>query len=177
MKLAINFVAPPWRWQVVASVAGVLAVVLLLATTALVIQYRNISDDRVLLDRRLDRVVRQIGSQPQVELPPPAERDALRAGVAMLNAQGAARGWSTAQLLVWLEGQMPADVRLVSVHHKSREGEALLVAESTNAASLTAFLQRLEHEPAFSEVLLAKQGGRTAEVDAVRFEIRLRLRA
>jgi len=100
MKLAINFVTPPWRWQVVASVAGVLAVVLLLATTALVIQYRNISDDRVLLDRRLDRVVRQIGSQPQVELPPPAERDALRARVAMLNAQGAARGWSTAQLLV-----------------------------------------------------------------------------
>ena len=60
---------------------------------------------------------------------------------------------------------------------KARDGEALLVAESSNGPSLTAFLQRLEREPAFAEVLLAKQGGRTEDVNSVRFEIRLRLRA
>lgn len=177
MKITINFVARPWRWQMVAGVAGVAAVILLLAATLLGLQFGKLGDDRALLERRLDRVAQQIKTQPHVQLPPSAERDSLRERVAMLNAQGAAKGWSTAQLLVWLEGQMPADVRLVSIHHKSREGEALLVAESANAASLTSFLQRLEHEPAFAEVLLAKQGGRTADVDAVRFEIRLRLRA
>src|SRR5690349_18626143 len=169
MKLAISFVPRPWRWQAVAIVAASVAVLLLCASIVLLLEYREIGEDRALLERRLARVSQQISAQPRVELPAVADRDALRARVATLNAQGAAKGWSTAQLLVWLEGQMPADVRLVSIHHKSREGEALLVAESTNAASLTALLQRLEHERAFSEVLLAKQGGRTADIDAVRF--------
>jgi hypothetical protein len=177
MKLVFSFAPRPWRWQSVAGIASVLAVILLVAAVMLALEYRDIRDDRALLDRRIERVGRQISNLPRVELPPVAERDALRGRVAVLNAQGAAKGWSTAQLLVWLEGQMPADVRLVSIHHKSREGEAVLVAESANAASLTALLQRLEHEPAFAEVLLAKQGGRTADIDAVRFEIRVRLRA
>jgi hypothetical protein len=177
MKLAINFVAPPWRWRVVAGIAAAIASIMVIAAIALASGMQEIVDQQTLLGRRLDRVSRQLADQPRVQLPASADREALRSRVAMLNAQGAAKGWSTAQLLVWLEEQMPVDVRLVSIHHKSREGEALLVAESANATSLTAFLQRLEHEPAFAEVLLAKQGGRTAETDAVRFEIRLKLRA
>src|SRR5262249_54988662 len=125
MKLAISFVPRPWRWQAVATVAAVLAMSMLSAAVVLGLEYRSLGEDRALLERRLERVARQISNQPHVELPPVAERDALRARVATLNAQGAAKGWSTAQLLVWLEGQMPADVRLVSIHHKSREGEAL----------------------------------------------------
>jgi hypothetical protein len=82
------------------------------------------------------------------------------------------RGWSTPQLLAWLGRQLPENVYLVSMYHRPREGEALLVAESPSAEALTGFLLRLEKEPRFAEVLLSKQGVRSA--GTVQFEIRVR---
>ena len=76
------------------------------------------------------------------------------------NKVSGIRGWGTPRLLGWLGGQLPDNVYLVSLAHKPREGEALLVAESASAEALTAFLLRLEKEPRFAEVLLAKQGAR-----------------
>jgi len=176
MKITLNFVARPWRWQVVAGTAAALAVVLLLASAWLALDYSDVREQSARAQLRLERLSAQLQRLPRAALPPASERDTLRARVGVLNAQGAARGWTTAQLLVWLEEKMPADVHLVSIHHKAREGEALLVSESRNAASLTAFLQKLEREPAFAEVLLAKQANRGTDADAMRFEIRLKLR-
>jgi hypothetical protein len=112
---------------------------------------------------------------PREALPPASELDSLRQRVQALNKLSGMRGWSTPQLLAWLGAQLPDNVYLVSLHHKPREGEALLVAESTSAESLTGFLLRLEKEPRFAEVLLSKQGVRGAEgAGAVQFEIRVR---
>ncbi|HZO01030.1 MAG TPA: PilN domain-containing protein, partial [Burkholderiales bacterium] len=70
---------------------------------------------------------------------------------------------------------LPENVHLVSLQHRAREGEALLVAESPSAEALTAFLLRLEREARFDEVLLSKQGTANAPgASAVQFEIRVR---
>jgi hypothetical protein len=177
MKLQLSFTPRPWRWQWVAATSATVALGLVLGALLLVMRYREMGEDRSLLERRLERLSAQLQQQRSVQLPAGAARQALREKVAALNAQGAPKGWPTAQLLLWLETNMPADVRLVSLQHKARDGEALLVAESVDAASLTSFLQRLERDPAFAEVLLAKQGGRSGGDEAVRFEIRLRLQA
>jgi hypothetical protein len=106
--------------------------------------------------------------------------------VQALNKLAGLRGWTTPQLLGWLGGELPDNVYLVSVHHKPREGEALLVAESPSAEALTTFLLRLEREPRFAEVLLSRQGAAGAAVGAavgassgslVQFEIRVRWKA
>jgi hypothetical protein len=89
----------------------------------------------------------------------------------------ALRGWSTPQLFDWLGARLPDNVQLVSLHHRPREGEALLVAEAQSAEALTAFLLALEREPRFAEVLLAKQGAAAGSASAVQFEIRVRWKA
>lgn len=175
MKVQLNFVARPWRWQWLAGAAGATCLVLLAGSAALALQYRDLGDELSMVEQRLSRVQRQLREKPAVALPAAAEQAQLRGRIAALNAQGAPKGWPTAQLLLWLEEHMPTDVRLVSIHHKARDGEAVLVAESTDSASLTRFLQKLEKDPAFAEVLLSKQGAPAGSNDAVRFEIRVRL--
>jgi hypothetical protein len=129
--------------------------------------------ERPRLESRLARVGEQLAAAaPREPLPPPSELDSLRRRVSALNKLSGMRGWGTPQLLAWLGRQLPENVYLVSLYHKPREGEALLVAESPSAEALTGFLLRLEKEPRFAEVLLSKQGVRSA--GTVQFEIRVR---
>jgi hypothetical protein len=132
--------------------------------------------ERPRLESRLARVEEQLAAAaPSEPLPPPSELEALRQRVYALNKLSGTRGWGTPQLLGWLAGQLPENVYLVSLHHKPREGEVLLVAESPSAEALTGFLLRLEKEPRFAEVLLSRQGSRgTPGAGAVQFEIRVR---
>jgi len=135
------------------------------------------------LAARLARLEVQLAAAaPREDLPPRAELEALRQRVHALNKLAGLRGWTTPQLLGWLGGQLPDNVYLVSVHHKPREGEAMLVAESPSAEALTTFLLRLEREPRFAEVLLSRQGAAGAGSSSagsglVQFEIRVRWKA
>jgi len=135
------------------------------------------------LAARLARLEVQLAAAaPREALPPQAELETLRQRVHALNKLAGLRGWTTPQLLGWLGGQLPDNVYLVSVHHKPREGEALLVAESPSAEALTTFLLRLEREPRFAEVLLSRQGAAGAASGStgsglVQFEIRVRWKA
>lgn len=127
------------------------------------------------LELRHERVAGQLAAAGAQALPPHAELEALRGRVQALNKLSSLRGWSTPQFLGWLAARLPDDVYLVSLLHRPREGEALLVAESPSAEALTGFLLRLEREPGFAEVLLSKQGARRgAKAHAVQFEIRVR---
>ena len=124
---------------------------------------------------RLARVEEQLAAVSPQDALPAAELESLHRRIQALNKVSGIRGWSTPRLLGWLGGQLPDNVYLVSLAHKPREGEALLVAASPSAEALTAFLLRLEKEPRFAEVLLAKQGARGAPgAAAVQFEIRIR---
>jgi hypothetical protein len=175
MKIRANFVNTPWRWQLVASIAATIGLSFSILAALLWLDMRTVKSEEVQLERRLAKVSTQLHAAPRIAIPDMVTRNALQAKVEMLNRQAAAKGWPAAQLLVWLEEQAPADVHFVSIHHKTRDGEALLIAESASANSLTEFLRQLEQEPAFAEVLLSKQGGRAASADSLRFEIRVRL--
>jgi hypothetical protein len=135
--------------------------------------------ERPRLEARLARVEAQAArAAPRAALPPSAELASLRERVHALNKLSGLRGWSTPQLLDWLGAKLPDNVHLVSLHHRPREGEALLVAESPSAEALTGFLLRLEKEPRFDEVLLSKQGTVGAPgTGAVQFAIRVRWKA
>jgi Fimbrial assembly protein (PilN) len=132
--------------------------------------------ERPRLEARLARAQEQLSAAASGEsLPAAAEMEALRRRVQALNKVSGLRGWGTPQLLGWLGNQLPDNVYLVSLAHKPRDGEALLVAESPSAEALTRFLLRLEKEPGFAEVLLSKQSARGGPgAAAVQFEIRVR---
>jgi len=168
-RLALALAATAWT-----AALGLAVAAAWLALDALALRV-----ERPRLEARLERVEAQLAAAgPREELPPAADMESLRRRVQALNKLSGMRGWGTPQLLGWLGRQLPDNVYLVSLAHKPREGEALLVAESTSAEALTAFLLRLEQEPGFAEVLLAKQGARAAPgAPTVQFEIRLRWKA
>jgi hypothetical protein len=128
------------------------------------------------LQSRLATIEEQLAAAaPREPLPPRSELESLRQRVQAINKLSGLRGWGTPQLLGWLGTRLPENVYLVSLYHKPREGEALLVAESPSAEALTGFLLRLEKEPRFAEVLLSKQGARGVPgAGAVQFEMRVR---
>jgi len=162
-RLTLPLVAALWISALVfAALAG-----------ALTISFFDMRAARPRLESRLSRVEEQLAAAAARQpLPPPEELESLRLRVSSLNKLSGMRGWSAPQLLAWLGGQLPENVYLVSLYHRPREGEALLVAASPSAEALTDFLLRLEKEPRFAEVLLSKQGAGGA--GAVQFEIRVR---
>lgn len=116
-----------------------------------------------------------LGERPQ--LPPGPAMAALRERVASINALSIGNGRRLVPLLALFEELLPADAWLVSLSHKARDGEVILVAEAERAEQLTQFLLNLEKSSRFSEVLLLRQapfgveGRRT-----VQFELRLKER-
>lgn len=165
-RLALPLAAVLW------STAAILVVAALVSVTAAL----EMRSERARLEQRLARVDEQLqAAAPRNGLPPAAELAALRQRVTALNAFASARGASTVRILGWLEGHMPDNVHLVSLHHKPREGELLLVAAAPSAEAFTAFLRIIEKEPWFSEVLLSKQAVRSSEGGGgLQFELRVR---
>jgi hypothetical protein len=177
MRITANFPAARPRLTLPMACALWLSALALAAVAAwLAANLLEIRAERPRLESRLARVEEQLAAAaPKTPLPPAGELDSLRQRVSVLNKLSGMRGWATPQLLGWLSAQLPDNVYLVSLHHKPREGEALLVAESPSAEALTGFLLRLEKEPRFAEVLLSKQGARGAPgAAAIQFEIRVR---
>ena len=174
MRITANFAAARPRLAPLLVVAlWISALVFAALAGGFTLSVFDMRAERPRLESRLTRVEEQLAAAaPRQPLPPPAELESLRRRVSALNKVSGMRGWGTPQLLGWLGGQLPENVYLVSLYHKPREGEALLVAESPSAEALTGFLLRLEKEPRFAEVLLSKQGIRGA--GAVQFEIRVR---
>jgi hypothetical protein len=177
MKIATDLLRARPRFAIPLAVALWLAAVacaLLAAWIAL--RAAELRDERPRLEQRLARAQAQAAAAAlAAPLASPAELSALRERVRTLNKVSGLRGWSTPQLLDWLGARLPDNVYLVSLHHRPREGEALLVAESASAEALTGFLLSLEREPRFAEVLLSKQGAAAGAL--VQFEIRVRWKA
>jgi hypothetical protein len=164
-RLAIPLAVLAWS-----TAAALLSLAAWLATDG-----AQLRADQARLELRRERVASQLAEAGTQPVPPAAELAALRDRVQALNKLSSLRGWSTPTFLGWLEEQLPDDVYLVGLLHRPREGAALLVAEAPSAEALTAFLLRLEREPRFSEVLLAKQGTRrSAKGNMAQFEIRVR---
>lgn len=165
VQLALPLVALLWAVSATLVVAA-----LALAASAL-----EMRSERPRLEQRVARVDEQLAAAaPHNGLPPAAELAAMRQRVSALNAYASTRGAGTLRILRWLEARLPDNVQLVSLHHKPREGELLLVAEAPSAEAFTAFLRILEREPWFSEVLLSKQAARGGG-GALQFELRVRL--
>jgi hypothetical protein len=134
--------------------------------------------ERSSLEERLAQIETRAREVTTPEaLPPSADLAALRQRVTAINALTGSRGWPLPTLLARLEETLPAEVHLVSLQHKRKDGEVLIVAEATNAEALTGFLLKLEKEPHFGEVLLSKQAQRgTPGGKSVQFEVRVRER-
>jgi type IV pilus assembly PilN-like protein len=177
MKITARFDAVrPARALALAALLWAGALVVMAAAAWLTVDALQLRAELPRLEARLARADEQLAAAgPREALPAAADMDALRRRVQALNRLSGMRGWGTPELLGWLGKRLPDNVYLVSLAHKPREGEALLVAESPSAEALTAFLLRLEKEPGFAEVLLAKQGARGGPgAAAVQFEIRIR---
>ena len=179
MRINATFIKAPGAVVPALVASWTIAALLACACAWLVADTLELRSQLPLTARRLGILQRQYTATPRTPLPSPAQLSGMRDRVHAINSMSGARGWTTAQLLSWLEHNLPREVHLVALHHKAKEGEALLTAEAANAAALTGFLAGLEKEPAFSEVLLSKQSTHTAEgsTPAVQFEIKLRLRS
>ena len=179
MRIIATFIKAPGAVVPALVASWTIAALLACACAWLVADTLELRSQLPLTARRLSILQRQSTAAPKTPLPSQAQLSGMRDRVHAINNLSGARGWTTAQLLSWLEHNLPREVHLVALHHKAKEGEALLTAEAANAAALTGFLAGLEKEPAFSEVLLSKQSTHTAEgsTPAVQFEIKLRLRS
>ena len=177
MRIQVDLiVARPRAALPLAISAWVLCLALVATAVVLILDATEMRAETPRLEERLSRLREQIdGIALRESVPPAVELEAMRRRVSALNAFSGIRGWSTPQLLAWFEQRIPDNVSLVSLHHKPRDGEVLLVAESPSVEALTALLLRMEKEPRFSEVLLSKQGSRSgAGAPALQFEVRAR---
>ncbi len=179
MKITTNLV-PSIRRLVLPTagilwgLVGVLMVVGLWLAHA-VIGARN--EIPALRERLAQLEVRQRELTTSERSPPVAELEDLKRHVAALNTLSGSRGRSVTSLLTDLEGWLPDQAWLVSLHDRAKEGEVLVVAESGSVEPLTVFLLRLEQQSRFSEVLLVKQTPQGTERKTVQFEIRLKERS
>ena len=178
-RIKASFVEPPRLTRVVLICAWGIAASLATLAAWLATDTIATRDEQSVLARRLSNLEREYRSATGAShaLPTAPELQAMRSRVSRLNTVSLVRGWSSAEVLGWLESHMSGEVHLVSFHHKAREAELLIVAEADNAAVLTAFLSRLEREPRFGEVLLSKQASHAQEIgQSVQFEIKVRLK-
>jgi Tfp pilus assembly protein PilN len=179
-RITTSFVEPPrlTRWIFVGTIAAAAA----FAGMALWLAFDWMSarDELPTLEQQLANLESRRDRDPQdgQHLLSSAQLGAMVANVKELNRMSVVRGLTAMQLLDRIEAELPSEVYLVSLHHKAREGEALLVAEAANDAALTKFLLKLEAEKEFSEVLLNKQSTRaTGAEQTVQFEVRLRFKS
>jgi len=179
MKINATFIKPPGA--IAPALVGSWTIVAVLAAAGawLVADTLKLRTDLPMMARRLSILQRQYDAAPQRPLPSQDQLSGMRDRVHAINNMSVVRGWTTSQLLGWLEKNLPREVHLVAFHHKAKEGEALLTAEAGSATALTGFLAQLEKEPAFSEVLLSKESTHTSQASSssVQFEIKLRLRS
>jgi hypothetical protein len=175
VKTACSFIDTPMSWRLPAAVLWALAL-LFLSVAAIagqaVVELRAALPE---LESRLARGRSKLAAQPAVQLPTRSEIEALRTQIAAWNRVSGIKGWGTSQLLTWLESNTPATVYFVSLQHEPKKGEVELVANSSSPAALTTFLRTLENEPAFSQVLLSRQGGGRGATGASQFEIQIKL--
>jgi len=179
-RITATFVEPPQliRWVIVGS--AVAAAALAGLTLWLATDWLSAREELPVLEQQLANLVNRPDREPRdpQQILSDAQLGAMIAAVAELNRMSVVRGLTAAQLFDRLEAELPSEVYLVSLHHKARDGEALVIAEAANTAALTKFLLKLESEQDFSEVLLNKQSTRSVGVEqAVQFEVRLRFRS
>ena len=183
MKVTATFIRAPKL--ILAALIGTwtIAALLLVAGGWLLADSLQLRSDLPMMERHLSILQRQYEAAPKRPLPSEPQLSDLRERVRGLNKLSASRGWTTSQLLMWLEVHLPRDIQLVALHHKANEGVALLTAEAASAAALTGFLSELEREPAFREVLLSKQSAHAGDGAAggggaaLQFEIKLKLKS
>lgn len=151
------------------------AIVLAAGTLWLVHEGRNLRGELPQLRTRLAHVEAQ-KPVAQVHLPPMKELIQTRERVAAINAAAQTRGVPTLLLLADLEKQLPREAWLTSFHHRAVDGEVQLIATALRSDPLSDFLQRLEHDPLFEEVMLLREVRENGPGMGVSYEIRLKVR-
>lgn len=179
MKIQTNFVVPVRPLATRLLLAGA-ALGLLLAAAGTAFWWDGRAKGEQIqesLERLAQLEARRASLGERPVLPPVPAMAALRERVANINAMSVGNGRRLVPLLALFEELLPADAWLVSLNHKVREGEVVVVAEAERAEQLTQFLLNLEKSSRFAEVLLLRQapfgteGRRT-----VQFELRLKER-
>ena len=114
----------------------------------------------------------QMIREPDLAMPSRNELLQMKQRVSVINGIVAIRGRSTILILTKMEELLPDGVRINSFHHKKKYGELVIIAASREIEELTTFLDRLEKDKGFSQVLLTRQspGKNKNEIE---FELRL----
>jgi hypothetical protein len=179
MKIETNFTAPVHA--LAARIALAIWIVALVLAGGIIALWLDGSATRTQIGESTERLaqleVRRAALGKQPDTPSAVEIAALRGRVATVNALSVTGGRRLVPLLALFEELLPADAWLVTLSHKARDGEVILVAEAAQAEQLTQFLLNLEKSTRFSEVLLSRQTPIGTEGRrAVQFELRLKER-
>lgn len=180
MRLSLGFMSPlgkplPWIWTGLWGIVGIL----FLFAVLLVYRASQFSGETETMIARLAELEQKKQTiKVSDNAPSPAALRTLSQRISMIKLLDVSKGWSTSRLLARLESLLPNYAYLTSVHHKRKVGEVVIIAEAKRVKDLTKFLKRLELEPHFEEILLAKQlrSSRSGS-EYVQFEIRIKERA
>jgi hypothetical protein len=179
MKIKTNFVTNVQ--PLVAPLAIVVwsaALITLAGLLWLIFSGIALSNELPGLKQMLSKTEPALAVTPKQELPADRELKQTRNQVARLNAISQSKGLATLALLAKLETLLPDNIVLVSVHHRAKEGEFLLLAQGENAELLSKFLQRLEEDKQLESVVLTQQKeAKDGDKTVVQFEIRARMRS
>lgn len=175
MKLATNFARP--RWPIAQVLLGLALFVLIAAiaiAVAALVDAHSRKDETARERVRLERWREQIAATPTIALPADAAIRTLKTRVEQLNRLHVSPGKPLPELLQHLENALPDPVYLVHLAYRDG-GEIQMIAESSGADTLTAFLVKLQQDAAFAEAMLTRQSQRTTNGQRrIQFEIRLR---
>lgn len=180
MRTSTNFIQPPQKAVTpVAIVLWLLSLGCLTGLWWLLGDAAGLRSDLPVLREQLAHLeaTTRKESIPAPQLPPANELVKTRDRVARINAMTQTKGLLTLGLLSELETQLPQEAWLVSLHHRATEGEVTLVAVAASADTLSRFLHKLEHDPAFDKAMLLREVVAPNGKSGVQFEIRLKVHA
>ena len=176
MKLTTTFSHPPGR--LVLPLAAILWGCALAAggfSLSLVWETEGLSQRLPVLQKQLNALAARRAALDVEPASHTAELRSLQQRVALLNGLAEPNTGSPDEMLERVDSLLPDAVSLLSFRYHAPDGEAALVAESWSVQPLTKFLDRLERQPRFSEVLLTRESRREtgAGQPLYRFELRI----
>lgn len=175
MKISTNFVYPLQLAVMPVVIAMWLAAAGFAAGAGwLLDEAATLRSDLPQLKQRLERAEKTDTVTSQEHMPTAQELSQTRNRIAKINAAARTAGVQSAVLLNRLETLLPPEAWLASLHYRATEGEVRMVVSAKNIQTLTSFLQKLEHDPLFEEVMLMHEMQAAANAQ---YEIRMKVRS
>ncbi len=183
MDISINLASQPYqqvqrlvfRWRLILSGMGLLAVVLLCAAVAACLSWRTTHNQAAALQRQIEELDRRKAEAENFMNR--ADNRQIRMRAEFLNAAIARKAFSWTEVFSDLEHIMPAHLRVISIHPEingDRQLELQLTVSGSERQAAIDLVRRLEQSPHFAQAQInneMSQNPQNAQGDSIQYSI------